>query len=47
MKRNYLKYTAAFLLGLGALTSCKKSYLETNPKGKFLQADYYSTPDEA
>src|ERR1700744_3337170 len=47
MKRNYLKYTAVFLLGLGALTSCKKSYLETNPKGEFLQADYYNSPDEA
>jgi hypothetical protein len=47
MKRNYVKYTAVFVLGLGVLTSCKKSYLETDPKGKFLQSDYYSTPDEA
>ncbi|MGN6177622.1 MAG: RagB/SusD family nutrient uptake outer membrane protein [Mucilaginibacter sp.] len=47
MKRNYLKYTSVILLGLGAFLSCKKSYLETSPKGKFAEANYYSTPDQA
>ena len=47
MKRNYLKYTALFLLGMGVLISCKKSFLETTPKGEFLEANYYQTPDEA
>jgi len=40
-------YTGVFLIGMGVLSSCKKSYLATNPKGQFLQASYYSTPDEA
>ena len=47
MKRDYLKYTALVLLGLGIATSCKKSYLQTNPKGQFLEASYYSNPDQA
>ena len=46
MKKN-LKYTAIFLLGLGVFTSCKKSYLQTNPSGKFLQQNYYANGDEA
>jgi starch-binding outer membrane protein, SusD/RagB family len=47
MKKNYVKYTAVFLLGLGIFVSCKKSFLETNPKGEFLEQNYYSTPDQA
>jgi hypothetical protein len=47
MKKNYVKYTAVFLLGLGIFVSCKKSFLETTPKGEFLEANYYSTPDQA
>jgi hypothetical protein len=47
MKKIDLKYMAIFLLGLFTLVSCKKSFLETTPKGEFLQANYYSTPDEA
>jgi len=47
MKRSYLFYTAIVLLGTGALVSCKKSFLETTPKGEFLESNYYSTPDQA
>ena len=47
MKRNYLKYTAVVLLGMGVLVSCKKSFLEKTPKGEFAEANYYSTPDQA
>ena len=47
MKKTYIKYTAVFLLGVGIFLSCKKSFLETTPKGEFLQANYYSTPDQA
>ena len=47
MKKNYLKYTAVILLGLGVFVSCKKSFLETTPKGEFAEANYYASPDEA
>src|ERR1700744_3214511 len=47
MKKNYVKYTAVLVLGLGVFISCKKSYLNTSPSGKFLQQNYYQTPDEA
>ena len=47
MKKDYLKYTAIILLGLGVLVSCKKSFLEKSPKGEFAEANYYSTPDQA
>src|ERR1700712_1596118 len=47
MKKNYVKYTAVLLLGLGLFSSCKKSYLETSPKGQFLAANYYANPDQA
>lgn len=47
MKRDYLKYTGFFLMGLTLFASCKKSYLNTVPKGQFLQQNYYSTPDQA
>jgi hypothetical protein len=47
MKKSYLKCTGFVLLGMSVLISCKKSYLETKPKGEFLEANYYSTPDQA
>jgi len=47
MKKIDVKYIAVFLLGLYTLLSCKKSFLETTPKGQFQQANYYSTPAEA
>ncbi len=47
MKKNYVKYTAVVLLGVGIFLSCKKSFLQNTPKGEFLQANYYSTPDQA
>jgi hypothetical protein len=47
MKKKYLNYAGAFLLLAAALIACKKSYLETTPKGEFLEASYYSTPDQA
>jgi len=47
MKKHYLKYTAVFLLGAGVLVSCKKSFLQTTPKGEFLEQNYYQTPDQA
>ena len=46
MKRNYLKYTLIVLLGMGVI-SCKKSFLQTTPKGEFLESNYYQTPDQA
>lgn len=47
MKRNYVKYTAVFVLGLGIFVSCKKSFLQLQPKGEFAQTNYYQTPDQA
>jgi len=47
MKRRYINYTAAFLIGVGALISCKKSFLENDPKGQDLEVNYYSTPAQA
>ena len=49
MKQNKIKiYLGAFLL-LGALfmDSCSNSFLDVSPKGKDLESDYYSNPDEA
>ena len=47
MKKFNVKYISAFLLGVFTLVSCKKSFLENDPKGLFQQANYYSTPDQA
>lgn len=47
MKSKYYLYTGIVLLGIGTIVSCKKSFLELNPKGQFLESNYYATPDEA
>ncbi|WP_426667679.1 RagB/SusD family nutrient uptake outer membrane protein [Mucilaginibacter sp. McL0603] len=48
MNRKYLKYVAIPLVGiLGVVASCKKSFLELQPKGEFLGSNYYSTPAQA
>jgi len=48
MKRRYIKYTAVSLLGMSSVfVSCKKSFLQLNPKGEFSEQSYYSTPDQA
>ena len=48
MKRRYIKYTAVSLLGMSSVfVSCKKSFLQLNPKGEFSESSYYSTPDQA
>jgi hypothetical protein len=48
MNRKYIKYTVFSLLGLiGVATSCKKSFLELQPKGEFLETNYYANPAEA
>lgn len=47
MKRNYIKYTAPLLLGLGVFVSCKKSFLQLQPKGEFAESNYYQTPEQA
>ena len=47
MKRRYLNYGAVALIGVAAFVSCKKSFLETSPKGQTLETNYYSTPAEA
>jgi hypothetical protein len=47
MKLKYLIYTASILCGSLAITSCKKSFLELQPKGQFLETNFYATPDQA
>jgi len=48
MKLNYVKYASIVFVGVGVcFISCKKSFLETTPKGEFLEANYYQTPDQA
>ena len=48
MKKRYIKYTAVSLLGMSSVfVSCKKSFLQVNPKGEFSESSYYSTPDQA
>jgi hypothetical protein len=48
MKLNYVKFASIVLLGVGVgVISCKKSFLETTPKGEFLESNYYQTPDQA
>ena len=46
MKSN-LKYAALALVSIGVMASCTKSFLATTPKGEFLEANYYQTPDQA
>jgi hypothetical protein len=48
MNNKYLKYTAFSLMGiLGVMASCKKSFLELNPKGEFAATNYYANPAQA
>ncbi|WDF54426.1 RagB/SusD family nutrient uptake outer membrane protein [Mucilaginibacter sp. KACC 22063] len=48
MNRKYIKYTAFSLIGImGVAASCKKSFLENQPKGEFLESNYYANADQA
>ncbi|WP_426584228.1 RagB/SusD family nutrient uptake outer membrane protein [Mucilaginibacter sp. R-33] len=47
MKSKYIIYTGLALMGMGTVVSCKKSFLELNPKGQFLGSNYYANADEA
>ena len=48
MNRKYLRYVAIPLLAIvGIVASCKKSFLELQPKGEFLGSNYYSNPAQA
>ncbi|AYL99108.1 RagB/SusD family nutrient uptake outer membrane protein [Mucilaginibacter celer] len=47
MKSKHIIYTGLALMGMGAMVSCKKSFLELQPKGQFLESNYYANADEA
>ena len=47
MKSKYYIYTGAVLLGIGIMASCKKSFLQLQPQGQFLQSNYYANPAQA
>jgi hypothetical protein len=47
MKIKYSIYTGAVLLAIGVLASCKKSFLELQPTGQFLETNYYANPQQA
>jgi len=45
MKIKFILYSALAALMLAGI-SCSKSFLEVNPKGEVLEANYYQTPDQ-
>jgi hypothetical protein len=47
MNKKYIKYGAVVLGSMSIFFSCKKSFLETSPKGQTLEVSYYSNPSEA
>lgn len=49
MKRKNIKikYSTIFLFGLLLFSSCAKSFIELDPKGKDVEASYYANPDQA
>jgi len=48
MNRKYFKYIAISLIGVvGVVASCKKSFLELQPKGEFLGSNFYANPSQA
>jgi hypothetical protein len=47
MKTKYYIYTGALALTIGAMASCKKSFLELTPNGQFLESNYYANPQQA
>jgi len=46
MKKRYITYTAACLLGLQLFNSCTKDFLEVQPKGSTLESNYYRNATE-
>lgn len=46
MKKKYIIYSTSLIIGLGVFASCKKSFLQLEPKGQFAQSTYYQTPDQ-
>jgi len=46
MKKTYITYTAACLLGLQLFNSCTKDFLEVQPKGSILESNYYKNATE-
>lgn len=47
MKKNYIKYIAIFAVGLQMMTSCKKSFLQVDPKATQVETNYYKNASEA
>jgi len=48
MQKKFFLYPALFLTcGTLLVFSCKKSFLDVQPKGQLLESNYYQTPDEA
>lgn len=47
MKTMKFNSIAIVLIALFAVTSCTKDWLDVEPKGTFLESNYYQTPDQA
>jgi hypothetical protein len=48
MKKNYMMWGGLLIAtGVSVMVSCKKSFLELNPRGQSLESNYYQTPDQA
>jgi hypothetical protein len=45
--KKYLKYLSVCLIGSVAITACKKSFLDVDPKGTDLESNYYKNQGEA
>jgi len=45
--KKYIKYLSVCLIGSVAITACKKSFLDVDPKGTDLESNYYKNQQEA
>lgn len=47
MKKNHIKYIVVFAVALQVLSSCKKNFLEVDPKATQVETNYYKNASEA
>lgn len=47
MKRKYFKYIVALAAGMPLINACSNKFLEVEPKGSFLESNYYQNQEQA
>ena len=47
MKEKVIKYLFIAVAGIISLVSCEKGFIEVQPKGQFLTANYYADQNQA